>query len=254
MSSEAAEENTDDWGVCANCGIAGVDEIKLKKCTGCDGLVKYCSVGCQKNHRPRHKRACKKRAAEIRDDRLFRQPDSSHFGECPICFLPLPLSRAKSIFMTCCSKRICKGCIYANYLSNDHDMVKARTCPLCREPHLTDAENGKRNMKRIEANDPAAFCYAGTQCIVNDDYDGAFEYWTKAAELGDIEAHYKLGLLYHDEEGIYKDEGKAVYYYEKAAIGGNPDARYNLGCIEEENGNIERGREALDHRSQPWMW
>jgi hypothetical protein len=26
---------------CANCGIAGVDDVKLKECTNCD-LVKYC--------------------------------------------------------------------------------------------------------------------------------------------------------------------------------------------------------------------
>ena len=34
--------------VCANCGKAAVDNIKLKKCA-CN-LVKYCSVVCQKNH------------------------------------------------------------------------------------------------------------------------------------------------------------------------------------------------------------
>ena len=76
--------------VCASCGKAAVDNITLKICTACK-LVKYCSVECQKNHRPQHKKACKKRMAEIRDDRLFQQPDECCLGECPICCLPLPL-------------------------------------------------------------------------------------------------------------------------------------------------------------------
>ena len=46
--------------------------------------------------------------------------------------------------------------------------------------------------------------------------------------------------MYHEGEGVEKDEEKAAYHWEKAAIGGHPQARYNLGSIEEENGNIER--------------
>ena len=72
---------------CASCGKVAVDDGKLKICTACN-LVKYCSVDCQKNHRPQHKKACKKRMAEIRDNRLFTQPEESSFGECPICCLP----------------------------------------------------------------------------------------------------------------------------------------------------------------------
>eukprot|EP00985_Skeletonema_marinoi_P006192 scaffold2689_cov70-Skeletonema_marinoi.AAC.15 len=65
---------------CASCGVtAEVDDIKLKNCTACY-LVKYCSVKCQKDHRPQHKRECKKRMAELRDEFLFKQPESSHLG------------------------------------------------------------------------------------------------------------------------------------------------------------------------------
>ena len=45
---------------CACCGIAGVDDIKLKDCDDCD-LVKYCSDECQEDHRPKHEEECKKR-------------------------------------------------------------------------------------------------------------------------------------------------------------------------------------------------
>jgi hypothetical protein len=48
---------------CASCGMAEVDDIKLKKCDACD-LVRYCSDECQQEQRPKHEQACKKRAAE----------------------------------------------------------------------------------------------------------------------------------------------------------------------------------------------
>jgi hypothetical protein len=97
----------------ASCGKAEVDNIKLKICTACK-LVKYCSVVCQKNHRPQHKKECKTIAAEIKDDRLFRQPDGSCDGECPICCLPQPLDADNRSINTCCCKIICDGCNYAN--------------------------------------------------------------------------------------------------------------------------------------------
>ncbi len=94
--------------VCASCGIAVIDNITLKKCA-CD-LVKYCSVDCQKNHRPQHKKACRKRLVELHDKQLFTQPDISHMGECSICCLPLPIDERKSMLNTCCCKVICNGC------------------------------------------------------------------------------------------------------------------------------------------------
>ena len=44
------EGGTADKNVCANCGIAAVDDIKLEECTDCD-LVKYCSDKCREDHR-----------------------------------------------------------------------------------------------------------------------------------------------------------------------------------------------------------
>ena len=55
---------------CANCGKESGDAVKLKNCTACY-LVKYCGVDCQKIHRKQHKKACKKRAAELKDEKLY---------------------------------------------------------------------------------------------------------------------------------------------------------------------------------------
>src|SRR5210317_1924537 len=158
MSAE--EEAADTMMCCACCGKAEVDEVKLKICTACR-LVKYCGVECQKNHRPQHKKACKKRMAEIRDNRLFTQPDESHYGECPICCLSLPSDVKKWRINSCCCKRICHGCAHADEIRLEEQGLEPR-CPYCREPvPYTDEEMDQNQMKRVKANDPIALCKLG---------------------------------------------------------------------------------------------
>jgi len=224
---------------CASCGIAANDDIKLKNCTACH-LVKYCGVKCQREHRPQHKRACKKRAAELHDEILFKQPESSHLGDCPICCLPLSLDLEKSIMMACCSQQICKGCSYTNAMREIEKNLVQR-CTFCRHPKPETQKGGENNcMKRVEANDPVALREFGNRRRNEGDHESAVEYWTKAAALGDVVAHYQLHISYQDGVGVEKDMKKAIYYAEQAAIGGNPEARYNLAYEESGNHRIER--------------
>ena len=234
-----SKEPIKDEVCCANCGKAEVDDVKLKKCGGC-GLVKYCSIECQKNHWPQHKRECKKKSREIREDTLFTQPDESHLGECPICCLPLPLDESKSAINSCCFKYICKGCNYANK-KREIEQGLEHTCPYCREimPE-TNEEADQNTMKRVKANDPIALSHLGNECHCEGDYGGAIHYWTKAAGLGDINAHHNLAGMYHEGRGVEKDKKKQIYHLEEAAIGGHPDARWNLGVYENKNLRIDR--------------
>ena len=234
--SAAAEE--DDVIFCASCGVRGSDDIKLKRCA-CK-LVKYCSVKCQKEHRPKHKRECKKRVAELRDELLFLQPEGSCFGDCPICCLPVSIEQSESVLMSCCSKYICQGCDLSNRI-REYEGRLQHTCPFCREAvSSTDEEHYERLMKRIEVNDPVAMCKMGTKKQQEGDYNSAFEYWTKAAALGDAAAHFQLSCLYQKGIGVEKDEKKLLHHTEQAAIGGHPDARNNLGWLEEKNGRVDR--------------
>jgi hypothetical protein len=244
MSSDA-EEVIIHHDICSSCGIAEVDDIKLKDCTACD-LVRYCSDECQHEHLPEHEQACKKRAAELHDEILFKQPESSHLGDCPICLWPLSVYPTKSTLMslpthqTCCSKSVCSGCNYANQ-SREFEQSLHPTCPFCRHRvPKTDAEADKNTIKRAAANDPVALRRMAAIRFDKGDYGSAFEYWTKAAELGDTEAHYLLSFLYQKGEGVEMNKKKELYHLETAAIGGHPMARYNLGCEEENNGRIDR--------------
>ena len=237
MELEGADE------VCASCGVAAVDDVKLKKCT-CN-LVKYCTVDCQKNHRPQHKRACRKRLAELHDKQLFTQPDSSYLGECPICCLPLPLDLEKSTLMGCCCKIICKGCNYANQKREIDQGLEPR-CAFCREPvQRSEKERIRQLMERVKKNDPVAMSQMGKKHHNTGDYGKAFEYWTKAAELGGVDAHGCLGLMHGDGNGVEKDTKKAVYHWEQAAIGGHPQARSFLAIHEMDNFKLERAAKHL---------
>ncbi len=225
--------------VCANCGITGVDDIKLMDCDGCD-LVKYCSDNCQGNHREQHEQECNKRKADVHDKKLFTQPDISHLGECPICYLPLPIDECKSRLAGCCCKFFCMGCEYANIKREDEQGLERR-CPFCREPLATSQEEfDKKVMERIKNNDPIAMTQMGKIHRNEGDFVRALEYFTTAAELGDAAAHGCLGLAYLNGEGVDKDTKKAVYHLEQAAIGGHPTARGCLGDHEEANCRFER--------------
>ena len=129
---------------CASCGIAEVDDIKLKGCDGGCDLVKYCSDACQENYKEHHEEECKKRKAENRDRDLFTQPDISHYGECPICCLPLSIDVSKSNMMSCCSKCICDGCNYANQ-KREHE---AGLEPRCAHSVESQCQNRRNNWTR----------------------------------------------------------------------------------------------------------
>jgi hypothetical protein len=225
---------------CASCGATEVDDdIKLKICTACKS-VRYCSVACQREHRTQHKQTCRKRAAELRDELLFQQPESSHRGECPICLVTLSLDPEKCGLMTCCSKFICLGCDHANRIREIQESLEKK-CPFCRHPiSKTKKEIDTNCMRRIEANDPVAITELSKLKCREGDYRSAFKYCAKAVELGDIEAHFESSVLYREGQGVERDKKKELYHMEEAAIGGHPMARFNLGCHERDNGRHDR--------------
>ena len=63
-------------------------------------------------------------------------------------------------------------------------------------------------MIRVKANDPAASREMGVERYDEGNYNIALKYFTKAAELGDFDSHYRLGMMCHNGIGVEKDEGK----------------------------------------------
>ena len=228
--------------VCANCGSEdGEDGVKLKNCTACR-LVKYCGVDCQKAHRKQHKKACKQRAAELKDVQLYSQGHERPEGDfCPICTLPIPIPTDDySGLMVCCMKRVCSGCNYAAQKRGMSD------CAFCRTPIPdNDADILAMVQARADKNDPEAInllggTYAHGGLGLQKDACRAVELWTEAAELGSVEALYNLGLLYYNGDGVKENKAKGVQFFERAAMQGHVQSRNNLGCDEGDKGNYDR--------------
>ena len=236
----AASANDDDESVtmcCASCGIAEIDEIELKECDDCD-LVRYCSDECQQEHKSEHEEACQKRMAELRDEILFKQPEISHHGDCPICYLPLPLDAKKCTLYSCCSKMICNGCRYAH--QEFEGELQHKKCAFCRQPAPTsDKEAFLLMKKRMKANDPDAMCSVALYHKDNDNKK-SYKYWIKAAGLGNIAAHFYLSFMYRLGKGVEENDKKALYHLEEAAIGGHAEARHIMGAYEEDKGRHDR--------------
>ena len=257
-------DNLHSTHCCADCGSVAGGGAGLKACTSCR-LVKYCNVKCQKNHWPKHKNECKQRAAEIRDEALFKDPPAKE--DCPICFLPMPTkliscmtlppatmssvpisdyAEANEVladmgteqYYSCCGKSVCGGCIYSLNESGNNEK-----CPFCKSDRTGKTDEGEIEelMKRVEVND------AGSMMVLADRYyngeGGLHQDWTKAielharsAELGSSGAHAQLGSIYN-QGGDLK---KAKFHYEAAAMAGHGGARNNLGDMEYRSGKRER--------------
>ena len=225
--------------LCANCGKGEEESTSLKKCGACK-MVNYCSAACQKAHRPQHKMECKKRAAELHDEKLFKQPPQ--FEDCPICFLRLPSLQSGRMHQPCCGKIICSGCIHAVEMTSDENV-----CPFCRTlAPDSDEEALQMNKQLLEVGDAVAthnqacYYYDGKSGLAQD-RDKALELWHRAGELGCFGSYYNIGNIYFYGRDVNKNEKKAVHYWELSAMGGDVNiARYNLGIFEMKAGNMER--------------
>ena len=206
-------------------------------------MVKYCNAACKKKHRSKHKKACEKRAAELHDEELFKEPPPRE--DCPICLLPLPIDTGQAAFHSCCGKLICCGCIYAMG-EEARGRGKINLCAFCRVPNPnSDEEIVKRIHKLVEADNADAFYnlggfYEHGSLGMQQDYDKANELFLKAGELGCVDAYCNLGYSYDSGMGVEVDKKKAKHYWELAAMNGDLNARYNLGCLEGQAGNIDR--------------
>lgn len=195
---------------CAACGHGSED---LKTCTACK-LVKYCSVSCQKAHRPKHKKQCKKRAAELFDEELFKQPPPK--DDCPICFIRLPSPSNESTYQVCCGKTVCNGCINE---MNENLSVEGGNChcPFCRHKYKACEPNERRIIMcndRIERNDATALIVLGNKHLFGqwglpENSRKALEIFLRAIELGSSEAHfYVADMYYYGQYHVEKDQKK----------------------------------------------
>jgi len=260
LKRAAAEHNMINNGIsiCANCGKEGSSDMNT--CNKCK-MATYCNAACKKKHRHKHKKDCEEHQrladecatkfltnlAEIRDEKLFKQPPPAE--DCQICFLRMPSFNSGRKYMACCGKNICSGCAHAPLYDDQGNEVDNDKCPFCRTLFPSGKEVVQMLINRMEKDDAETIHSIG--CNYSEglngfpqDYVKALELYHHAAELGYSEAYSTIACLYEDGEGVEVDEKMAVHYYELAAMMGSVTARYNLGNSEIRAGNMDR---ALKH-------
>ena len=238
---DLSNNENDEIELCANCGKEGSN---LNICNKCKA-AKYCNASCKKKHRSKHKKHCERRVAELHDEALFREPPPQH-GDCPICFLRLPIMAGGRMYMECCGKMICSGCCHADVFDNLGNIIAGEKCAFCRAPFPTsEKEIIERFKKRMEVGDAQAFASMGYYHKIGEyglpqDSAKALEFWRKSGKFG----YNNVGHAYKNGNGVERDAKMARHYYELAAMEGNVAARYNLGVSEKNSGNYDR---ALKH-------
>ena len=98
---------------------------------------------------------------------------------------------------------------------------------------------------RVEKKDHNAIEFLGGKYFYGElglqkDMRTAVHLWSEAAELGSIEAMFRIGYVHHHGKGVRQDEAKAAEFYTKAAMLGQVESRYNLGWFEGKKGNHGR--------------
>jgi len=72
---------------------------------------------------------------------------------------------------------------------------------------------------------------AGLEAFKNKDYQKAYREWKAAAEAGQAEAQFDLGVLYAQGRGVRRDLTEAANWYRKSADQGNAEAEFALGQL-----------------------
>ena len=187
------------------------------------------------------------RECVLMDKDLFQQPLREQ--DCPICFLRLPTLHTGQVYMTCCGKIICSGCLHAPVYDNNGNTIEEK-CPFCRTPFpASDEEIFEQVKKRVEMGDDEAifelgyYYFEGMHGLPQDSAK-AVGLYLRAGELGSAASYNNIGTAYDNGEGVERDEKKASHNYELAAMRGDVVARYNLGITEKEADNTDR---ALKH-------
>ncbi len=70
--------------------------------------------------------------------------------------------------------------------------------------------------------------------IVEERYEEALLWFSKAADQDDADAAFNVGSLYYVGRGVVKDEAKATEYYRRAARLGMPEAKNVLKSLGQE--------------------
>ena len=168
--------------------------------------------------------------------------------ECPICMIPLPIKEEDIIFMsTCCGKNICHGCFYKTCITEvekNGNIIKQK-CAFCCLPMKSQTPRvlSKSLKKLMNNNNPIAYmsmaeAYARGDGVMQSDTK-SLEMRIRAAELGEAEAYYMIGVYYKEGIVVGQDQSKMLAYYEVSAKKESIPAHIYLARFHGRNGDMQ---------------
>src|SRR5262249_27432315 len=92
-------------------------------------------------------------------------------------------------------------------------------------------DRSRASLRRAVVRDdrsPGRALRAALATYAREDYVDAARQFTRLARSRDIEAQYRLGLLYAQNKGVLGNIGDAIVWYRRAAEQGHVEAQYQL--------------------------
>ena len=83
---------------------------------------------------------------------------------------------------------------------------------------------------------------------INTNFELAFKYYKRAAEKGNVEASYNLGMLFQAGIGVPENIAEAIKWYENAALKGHVESQVSLGKV------YTVGRQTLQDFERAHKW
>lgn len=111
-------------------------------------------------------------------------------------------------------------------------------------PHADDAK-AKLTLLTQKQDKPvgkktAADLIAAALALEKNDQKGAAQLYLQAAQMGDVDAQVKMGMLFQEGKGLDQNDKEAFFWYKKAADQGNMNALSFLAVMYEEGRGTEK--------------
>ena len=123
---------------------------------------------------------------------------------------------------------VCNGKTPLDFATNEEIIILLKSKGAKSKAEL-EAEEIRKKEEAEEWNTMGNAYFEGK--LVEKDYKKAVEFWEKAVELGNIEAHNGLAICYMFAYGVDRDYAKAFKLNEVAAEAGVANAQCNLGLL-----------------------
>ena len=176
--------------------------------------------------------------------------------ECPVCLQTLSIKEDEILFMSCCGKKICCGCIIKSKFVDKKNGVPdhKQKCAFCRQPHSLQNKTSimKALKKLIKKNNPDAFaqmagCYKEGDGVRQSDTK-SLEMLIRAAELGHANSYAMIGNYYRQGCVVDQNTSIALEYYEVGAKKGSIYAHRKLAIFDWDIGNSFHNDLAVTHK------